>query len=186
MTIRIVFSVALIAAALGGCGSARGSAPPTARLPACDVSRIVDGDTFYCTDGRKVRLIGIDSPELRQGESGRGAREALGHLLHGGGPVQLESDVSRRDRWGRTLAYAWSGGRLVNEAMVREGWAVLYTVPPDVKYARRLERAQNDARARRRGLWESGGFDCLPSEYRRRRCVSGSARGTHLRPRSSN
>ncbi|MBA2458769.1 MAG: thermonuclease family protein [Gemmatimonadales bacterium] len=172
MEIRIALSLAVIATALGGCDSARASGQARMSVPACEVGRIVDGDTFYCADGRKVRLIGIDSPELRQGESGRIARGALGRFLQGG-RVRLETDVSRRDRWGRTLAYAWSGGRLVNEAMVREGWAVLYTVPPDVKYAGRLERAQSEARARRAGLWESGGFDCLPSQYRRRRCVSG-------------
>ncbi len=171
MGIRIVLILTVIAAALGACGSARASAPASVLHPACEVGRIVDGDTFYCTDGRKVRLIGIDSPELRQGESGRGAREALRRLLPAGGPVRLESDVSPGDRWGRTLAYAWSGGRLVNEAMVREGWAVLYTVPPDVKYAGRLRRAQNEARAHRAGLWASGGFDCLPARYRRRECV---------------
>lgn len=137
----------------------------------CEVRRVVDGDTFYCADGRKVRLIGMDSPELGQGESGREARKALSRLLPVGGQVRLEGDVTPRDRYGRTLAYAWSGGRLVNEAMVRGGWAVLYTVPPNVKYARRLERAQKRARAEGAGLWASGGFECPPSRYRRRECA---------------
>lgn len=136
----------------------------------CEVGRIVDGDTFYCADGRKIRLIGIDSPELRQGAAGREARDALRRLLAPGRPVRLEGDVAPRDRWGRTLAYVWSGGGLVNEAMVRQGWAVLLTVPPNVKYARRLERAQKEARAEGAGLWATGGFDCPPASYRRREC----------------
>ena len=137
----------------------------------CQIRRIVDGDTFYCADGRKVRLIGIDSPELSQGEYGRDARDALQDLMPLGGAVRLEGDAAPRDRWGRTLAWAWSDNRLINEAMVRGGWAVLYTVPPNVKYAGRLERAQKTAREARAGLWGSGGFECLPSDYRRNACA---------------
>jgi micrococcal nuclease len=122
----------------------------------CQVRRIVDGDTFYCADGRKVRLIGIDSPELSQGVPGRDARDALQDLMPPGRSIRLEGDAAPRDRWGRTLAWVWSGDRLINEAMVRGGWAVLYTVPPNVKYAGRLERA---------------GFECLPSDYRRSACA---------------
>jgi micrococcal nuclease len=65
----------------------------------------------------------------------------------------------------------WTGATLVNEAMVRDGWAVRYTVPPDVKYADRIERAQSAARARRAGLWSGRGFECLPRDYRRRVCL---------------
>lgn len=159
MTIGILLTLALV---VGLPGSAPGAG--------CEVGRIVDGDTFHCRDGRKVRLIGIDSPEIPQGRPGRDAREVLRRLIPEGTTVRLEGDAALRDRWGRTLAYAWAGNRLVNEAMVLAGWAVRYTVPPNVKYDRRLERAQNEARARRAGLWASGGFECRPADYRRRAC----------------
>ncbi|HEU5039571.1 MAG TPA: thermonuclease family protein [Gemmatimonadales bacterium] len=136
------------------------------------MARVTDGDTFYCRDGRKVRLIGIDAPELGQGAAGTAAREALRRLLPLGAAVRLEQDAAPRDRYGRILAYVWHGGRLVNEAMVRAGWAMLYTVPPNVRYVRRLERAQHEARAHRAGLWARGGFDCPPADYRRGACVS--------------
>jgi micrococcal nuclease len=84
----------------------------------------------------------------------------------------LEADVAPTDRYGRQLAYVWVGTTFVNEAMVRDGWAVLYTVPPNVKYAPRLERAQKEARARGAGLWVERGFECPPSDFRRDRCVS--------------
>jgi micrococcal nuclease len=136
----------------------------------CRVERVADGDTFYCRDGRKVRLIGIDTPELAQGADGRLAREALRRLLPEGRPVRLELDAAPRDRYGRTLAHVWAGERLVNEAMVRGGWAMLYTVPPNVRYVRRLETAQQEARAAGAGLWKHGGFACPPIEFRRGRC----------------
>lgn len=150
------------------CGPPAGSAAPPPSP--CVVERIADGDTLTCRDGRRVRLIGIDTPELAQGESGHRARRALSGLVPPGSTVRLERDVAPRDRYGRELAHVWSGSRLVNEALVREGWAVLYTVPPNVKYADRLERAQKRARKSGAGLWGSGGFECAPADYRRRRC----------------
>jgi micrococcal nuclease len=131
----------------------------------------VDGDTFTCRDGRRVRLLGIDTPELGQGEPGRQAHAALRHLLPLGTTVRLERDVASRDRFGRELAYVWSGARMVNESLVRGGWAMLYTLPPNVKQAGRLERAQKEARAARAGLWESDGFECSPVAWRRRECA---------------
>lgn len=151
------------------CASSRRLAQPDT---SCIVGHIVDGDTFRCGDGRKVRLIGIDSPERRQSPFGDTARDALLAMLRPGAAVRLEHDVTAADRYGRLLAYAWTGATLVNEAMLRDGWAVLYTVPPNVKYVGRLDRAQKEARARGAGLWAQDGFACLPRDYRRGGCVS--------------
>lgn len=154
--------------ALPSCGGGTRSA--AAQSSTCVVERIADGDTFTCRDRRRVRLIGIDTPELAQGESGRLARAALGRLAPPGTSVRLERDVASHDRYGRELAHVWNGARLVNEVLVLEGWAMLYTVPPNVKYAERLERAQKQARAAGAGLWASGGFGCAPAAYRRGEC----------------
>ena len=150
------------------CGDGTGSA--TAQAVPCIVERVADGDSFTCRDRRRVRLIGIDTPELSQGEAGRRARAALSRLAPPGTSVRLERDVAPRDRYGRELAHVWNGSRLVNEALVLEGWALLYTLPPNVKYAERLERAQNKARAAGLGLWGTGGFACAPAAYRRGEC----------------
>ena len=136
----------------------------------CVVSRVVDGDTFHCKDGTKVRLIGIDSPELDQGLIATAARAALAEVLPDGASVWLERDVAPIDRYGRTLAYVWAGKILVNEHMLERGWAVLYTVPPNVRYVDRFREAEARARQDRRGLWESGGFDCAPQAHRRGEC----------------
>ena len=138
----------------------------------CVVGHIVDGDTFRCRDGRKVRLIGIDSPEQRQHPHGTQAQAALLRMAPPGTALRLEGDIAGTDRYGRVLAYAWVKSVLVNEALVQEGWALQYTVPPNVKYADRFVRAQKEARAQGRGLWSGQAFDCVPADFRRGECVS--------------
>lgn len=139
----------------------------------CKVDRVVDGDTFYCDDRTKVRLLGIDSPERGQGSTFVSASRALERWLPRGRSVVLEGDVRSRDRYGRALAWVWAGDTLVNEAMVSAGWAVRYTLPPNIKYVDRLGQAEREARGGRRGLWASGGLDCKPADFRRARCTAG-------------
>lgn len=166
MPIGLLVRLALVATVSGPGPAGRPGLSP----PGCVVARVVDGDTFYCRDGRKVRLLGMDSPERGQGPVWRQAQRALARFTPVGRAVRLEGDVAPTDRYGRALAWVWVGGTLVNEAMVHDGWAVRYTVPPNVKYADRVERAQKQARARRAGLWSGRGFECLPRDYRRGAC----------------
>jgi hypothetical protein len=63
-------------------------------------------------------------------------------LLEGATTMVLECDVERRDRYGRMLAYVWVDGQMVNWALVRQGWAVVLTYPPNVKYVDWFTEAQ--------------------------------------------
>jgi micrococcal nuclease len=136
----------------------------------CVVAHIVDGDTFDCIGGARIRPIGIDTPERNQGEIYALARDALRIYADVGDTVLLEWDAARRDRYGRLLAWVWRDSVLINEAMVGEGWAILHTVPPNVRHVARLEAAQHRARERRAGLWAQDGFACTPAAARRRAC----------------
>jgi len=135
------------------------------------VSRVHDGDTVSVMIGRrieKIRLIGIDAPELGQRPWGERAKERLRELL-GDGNVTVVADVEKRDRYGRLLAYLWtSRGTFVNLEMVRQGFAVLYTIPPNVRYVDRFRAAQAEAREKKRGIWSEGGLEELPQEYRKK------------------
>lgn len=145
-------------------------AGPQGPVEPCVVARIVDGDTFTCRGGLRVRLIGVDAPELSQRPFGAQAREALARWLPPGEEVALEADVEPVDRYGRRLAYAWRGAILVNWQMVRGGWAMLLTIPPNVRYSEAFLEAQRRAREAGVGLWGEGGFACRPSDRRRGRC----------------
>ncbi|MGH7545966.1 MAG: DUF4105 domain-containing protein [Gemmatimonadota bacterium] len=136
----------------------------------CVVARIVDGDTFQCRDGVRVRPIGMDAPELSQRPFGQEARAALERMIPVGTRVRLERDVELQDRYGRLLAYVWKDTRMVNWAMVRDGYAVLLTIPPNVQYVDDFREAQRAAREAGAGLWAEQGFLCLPADRRRRRC----------------
>lgn len=136
----------------------------------CVVARVVDGDTFQCGDER-IRILLIDAPELDQGPFGAPAQEALIRLLPAGTHVGIETDVELRDRYGRLLAYVYApGGQLVNEEMLRLGYAVVSVYPPNVKYVDRFRATQEQARAAAVGLWSVAAFDCLPADHRAGTC----------------
>ena len=125
-----------------------------------EVERAVDGDTLALTGGERVRLLGIDAPELRgpEGEPECWAVEASGMLARmveeGGGKVRIQEGPEPRDRWGRTLAWVWDGrGRLLNEEMLREGCARRYPGSEPGRYEARLEEAAARAQEGLRGLW---------------------------------
>ena len=140
------------------------------QVVACTVAKVSDGDSIRCADGARVRLIGIDAPELDQEPFGRRAREALVRRVPPGTEVRLELDVQPRDQYGRWLAYVWRGDLLVNEEQAAEGFATTITVPPNVRYAERFRKAVARARDRNAGLWADEGFQCAPADHRRERC----------------
>jgi micrococcal nuclease len=138
---------------------------PGAPAPSGDylvVDRVIDGDTIVVRTPKgdvHVRLIGVDSPESVKPDTpvqcyaiaaSNYTKHALTDTL-----VRLEYDVERYDRYGRTLAYVWVGGSMFNEELVRDGYAVVETVPPDVKYVDRFVAAERDARQHDRGLWSA-------------------------------
>lgn len=136
------------------------------------VKRVVDGDTLVLADGQRVRLIGIDTPEMHESrkldkdarrarqdksviqELGRRSFEFTRALVEGK-KVKLEFDVEKKDVYGRVLAYAFlEDGTFVNAEIVRAGYASLMTYPPNVKYADLFLKLYQEARENRRGLWK--------------------------------
>ena len=126
-----------------------------------EVTRVYDGDTIEALlSGRseKIRYIGIDTPEMSDTrepvlELAREARDANRRLVERR-VVRLEQDVQSRDTYGRLLAYVWIGDTLVNELLVREGFAAARSFPPNVRHQERLRAAEAEARAAGRRLWD--------------------------------
>lgn len=67
--------------------------------------------------------------------------------------VTLEFDVGVKDKYGRFLAYVWVGKELYNETLVKEGYARVMTIQPNVKYQEKFVKAERNARQMKKGLW---------------------------------
>ncbi len=121
------------------------------------VVSVVDGDTIKIEGGEIVRYIGVNTPETvapnRPVECYGKEASAKNKELVQGKRVELEKDVSARDKYGRLLRFVWIGDTMINEALVREGYAQVSTYPPDVKYQALFVEAQRLAVAEKRGLW---------------------------------
>lgn len=122
------------------------------------VAWVSDGDTIGLVDGRKVRYLGIDAPEIRHGnqaaQPGGEAARRLNRRLVDGRPVRLVFDRERQDRYGRLLAYVFlSDGRFVNREILAAGMAVCLPQAPNDRFARVLLEAQRHAMTVKRGIW---------------------------------
>lgn len=128
------------------------------------VKKVVDGDTVWVSGknngpDEKIRLIGIDAHETRntgRKKAGFYGKEATAYLKKQvlGKRVRLEYDIRRYDQYRRTLAYIHlENGRFINADLVRNGYAVVMTVSPNVKYADKFILYQQQARNKKQGLW---------------------------------
>ncbi len=136
------------------------------------VSRVVDGDTVKLENGERVRLIGIDTPEMHESSklfrdsrrSGTDTRtiQALGkrsyefvRRLLEQKRVRLEFDAEKRDKYGRLLAYVYlKDGTFVNAEIIKQGYASLMTIPPNVKYSDLFRKLFKEAQGNKSGLWK--------------------------------
>ncbi len=123
------------------------------------VERVIDGDTIQLASGEKVRLIGVDTPETVKPNTpvepfGKEASDFTKKMLTNT-KVRLEFDVQERDKYGRLLAYLYlPDGTFYNELLLKEGYAQVLTIPPNVKYAELFLLAERMAREEKKGLWQ--------------------------------
>ena len=123
----------------------------------------MDGDTVVLSGIGKVRLIGIDTPEVYGGVEcyGREASAFAKRLMPPGARVSYRLGVDERDRYGRALAYVYLGdGRFLNRLLVERGFAQPLTIPPNVDHAEEFVAATRRARRGEVGLWAADA--CAP------------------------
>ncbi len=129
------------------------------------VVEVIDGDTIKLSNGRLLRYIGLDTPEVRIKDKGGDfeyqpqpfsleAKEFNRKLVEGK-DLRIEFDIEKVDRYGRLLGYCFADNVFVNARLIEQGYAVLYTYPPNVKYVDLLVTAQKKAQRTKRGLWGS-------------------------------
>jgi len=159
--------------------------PAPKGLPEVKVQRVVDGDTLRLSDGRSVRLIGLNTPELgRQGHSAESFAEAARLRLQalvdeGAGRVLLQAGEQGKDHYGRTLAHTFGqDGRNLEAQLLSEGLGYLVAVAPNLALVQCQQMAERQAREARAGLWrrpaiqtpkqlKSGGFALIQGRVER-------------------
>ena len=138
------------------------SPPPSQTLALQDqhtylVTKIVDGDTIQIEGGKKVRYIGINTPELKGSQCfAKEAKERNSQLV-AGKRIRLQKDVSETDKYGRLLRFVYTEqGEFVNNLLVLEGYALSTSYPPDISKQTLFRKSQQDAIQQNRGLWKAG------------------------------
>lgn len=149
---------------------------PSFAYETAKVIRVIDGDTLkveFQGKQESIRLIGIDTPESRINnkarhdsqksgedirvitEMGKKATDFTKSLVQKGDRIRIEFDLQQRDKYGRLLGYGYiNGDRMLNEEIIKSGYASIMTYPPNVKYQDRFQKAYREARENRRGLWK--------------------------------
>ena len=174
---------ALLAGALFCSAAAAAADCPSGHIDAhARVTYVIDGDTVVLADGRHVRLIGIDTPEL--GHGGRAsqpfaqtARSVLVRLLAASSDrVALRYGQTRRDHYGRTLAHLFlADDTSVSAALLRQGYATALVVPPNLWNASCYGQAESSARESREGIWALPRYQPIPT-----RALTDGAKGFHI------
>jgi micrococcal nuclease len=126
---------------------------------------VIDGDTFITHANERIRILGIDTPEIgRKGQASQPfavkAKQALNHLLRRPGQkIFIQSDSKKNDRFGRTLAYVFlQNGENVSEYLLHRGFAHLFILPPNTRYANCFSETESKAMANRVGIWKHADY----------------------------
>ena len=125
------------------------------------VTRVVDGDTIEIDRGKgeRIRLIGVDCDEVgrhRVNPDSFGWQAAMWVFdqLEPDAQVRLRYDKEREDNYGRTLAYVYlPDGSMLNEELLKRGWAKTLRIPPNTKHANDFAALQSEAKANNLGRW---------------------------------
>lgn len=132
------------------------------------VARVLDGDTVALVDGRKVRFVGVDAPEVgRRGQGGepyaQEAQALLANWVARQPVIGLSYDAQRRDHYGRTLAHGVVDGVSIERTLLERGLARLMVIPPNTAQVGCYAAAEARARAQGLGVWSRPEAQVLPA-----------------------
>lgn len=162
-SVRVGIFLLLFTLLLSSCS--RGS-DQEGNLLEAKVHKVIDGDTISVEVGEKresIRMLLIDTPETHHPNKpvqpyGKKATEFAKNTLDNKA-VKLEIGTTKRDKYGRILAYVYIDDQMYNELVVKEGLArVAYVYPPNDKYVERLKEAEHQAQKKKIGIWSKPNY----------------------------
>ncbi|MDH5446821.1 MAG: thermonuclease family protein [Gammaproteobacteria bacterium] len=134
------------------------------------VRHVHDGDTLWLADGRKLRIIGVNTPELARDDKpaeplAKQARDSLRSLIGNNTRLQLRYGQEKHDRYDRLLAHVFlSNGQNISQWLLEQGLAYSLTVPPNTWQFDCYQQAEQKARQRNKGLWSKQYSRVLPAD----------------------
>lgn len=132
--------------------------PPVQAGEPVSVADIYDGDTVKLSDGRKVRLIGLNAPETKKKNKPAEpySEQATEHLRQAlkSNEVRLLLERDHKDHYGRWLGHLVIADQLVSEGLIKNGLAFHIAIPPNLKFSYCLKQAEVSARNLGKGLWK--------------------------------
>lgn len=131
------------------------------------VNKVYDGDTVELEDGRRIRLLGINTPEVAHKDkmAEAGGEEAKAWLINKllNARIRLEFDSEKSDKYGRTLAHVFTEKKEhINLSLVKEGLAAISIYPPNLLYVNELIAAEKRAEQDRLGIWRRPEYAAIP------------------------
>ncbi len=122
------------------------------------VSYVFDGDTIELSDKRRIRYIGINTPELNskmkiKPECFATNAAEMNKQLVNNQEIEMDKDQTDKDIYGRYLRYVWIDDIFINDFLIRQGFARTEIIAPNTKYATDLKEAEKEAKKDKRGLW---------------------------------
>jgi micrococcal nuclease len=131
------------------------------------VKMVYDGDTVVLEDGRKIRLLGINTPEVQHRDklADAGGEEAKAWLINKlqNDKVRLEFDFEKTDKYGRTLAHLFTEKKEhINLSLVKAGLAATSIYPPNLLYVNELLAAEKKAEQDKLGIWQRPEYAVIP------------------------
>ena len=124
-----------------------------AKVEFATVASVMDGDTVKLTNGKIVRYIGVNAPEIKAKDCFGNEAKSINAKLVKGKKIKLVSDKSNTDKYGRLLRYVYAGNSFINDYLIKNGYATEFTVSPDNKYSKQFKQSQKEAKTNKNGLW---------------------------------
>ncbi len=126
------------------------------------LKKINDGDTVTLDNGRLVRFIGIDTPEINHKNLSKSedyaleAKQLLQRYIKPGDKLRLVFDKTKQDKYGRKLAYVHSKtGRNLALMLLKAGLARHWVIGKNDQFWQCFQQAEKQARLRKRGIWKA-------------------------------
>lgn len=133
-----------------------------------EVAKVFDGDTLLLKDGRKIRFIGINTPEMARDERpaqafAEAATAQLASIVAASPRIGLVYGAQRKDRYGRTLAHLYTGqGQNIEQLLLTAGLAATIAVPPNIGMVECYLALENQARQAKLGMWSGADYNAIP------------------------